>query len=84
MASECCVVATPSGGVTEQLEDGRTGIVADRICGADLARALTQALADPERSQAIGRAARGHVIERFSLDLAVRRHLELYQTVLRS
>jgi glycosyltransferase involved in cell wall biosynthesis len=79
MAAECCVVATPTSGVTEQIEDGVTGLLADRATAPALACALRQVLADAHRRQAMGRAARQHVAREFSIERAVRRYLDLYE-----
>ena len=69
------VLASAVGGIRDQIEDGRSGVLlgdpADlAACGASL-RAL---LGDPARGEAIGRAARERVRERF----LVTRHLDQY------
>src|SRR6185503_15975442 len=61
MASECCVVATPTSGVTEQVEDGRTGLLAADPSGEALGRTLRTALANPAGWRALGGEARHHV-----------------------
>jgi glycosyltransferase involved in cell wall biosynthesis len=81
MASECCVVATPTSGVTEQIEDGRTGLLATELAGEALGRTLMAALQDGRRRRALGRAARDHVGAYFSTESFVARHLELYGTL---
>lgn len=78
MASECCVVATPTSGVTEQIEDGATGILADRIDGHSLGRVLSTAVRNEHVRRSMGRAARGRALKEFSMETFVRRHLELY------
>jgi len=60
------VVASRAGGIQDQIVDGVTGVLLDDP--RDLARfgaACDLLLADPERSAAIGAAAREWVIERF-------------------
>jgi glycosyltransferase involved in cell wall biosynthesis len=84
MASGCCIVATPTSGVTEQIEDGRTGVLASGASGTELARALVTAFAYRERWTSMGRAARKAAIDRYSIDVAVRRHLALYDAIQRS
>jgi glycosyltransferase involved in cell wall biosynthesis len=81
MASECCVVATPTSGVTEQIEDGRTGLLATELAGEALGRTLMDALQDTGRRRALGRAAREHVTAHFSTEAFVGRHLALYETM---
>jgi glycosyltransferase involved in cell wall biosynthesis len=81
MASECCIVATPTSGVTEQLEDGRTGLLAAELTGEALGRTLIAALQDADHRRALGRAAREHVTACFSTESFVARHLDLYETM---
>jgi glycosyltransferase involved in cell wall biosynthesis len=81
MASECCVVATPTSGVTEQIDDRRTGLLATELAGEALGCTLMAALQDAGRRRALGRAAREHVIAHFSTESFVARHLDLYETM---
>lgn len=83
MASECCIVATPSSGVTEQIEDGRTGMLADAIDGAALARALAGALHSRDLRRTLGAAARRSVLKGWTNELMVARYLKLYEDVRR-
>jgi glycosyltransferase involved in cell wall biosynthesis len=80
MAMGCAVVTTPTGGVTEQVVDGRTGFVAAEISGRALAAALETALGHPHL-QSIGEAARADVNTRFSEERMVEAHLEFYREV---
>jgi len=82
MASTCCVVATPTGGVVEQIEDRRSGLLASAISGEALGVALREALADWALMRETGAAARERVIREFSADRMLRRYLELYREVL--
>src|SRR6266481_4849265 len=66
MASGCCVVATPSGGVVEQITDGENGFLAAAISGDALATALAHALESRNEIPRLGQHARRTVIERFS------------------
>jgi glycosyltransferase involved in cell wall biosynthesis len=79
MASECCVVSTPTSGVTEQIEDGRTGMLAGEISGPALATVLSAALADAALRRRLGRASRDRVSGCYTRDLMVSRHLDLYE-----
>ena len=82
MASGCCVVATPSGGVAEQIVDGENGLLAEAISGPALAGALTRALKSRDEILSIGRNARRTVIERFNEDTMIESHLRLYRTLM--
>jgi glycosyltransferase involved in cell wall biosynthesis len=83
MASECCVVATPSGGVVEQVQDRTSGLLACAISGEALGEALRVALGDEELRIRLGRAARQRVIENFTEERMIARYLELYRDVIR-
>lgn len=82
MAAGCCVVATPSGGVTEQIEHGRSGLLAEGIDGGSLAAVLREALADAELRARLGSAARERVTEHFSEQRMIDGHLKLYRAVM--
>ncbi len=79
MASECCVVATPSSGVTEQIEDGHSGVLSHEISGTSLGAALAAAIPSSSLRQRLGRAARDRVSRCYTREVMVRRHLELYE-----
>lgn len=66
------VVASDTGAMPELVQDGRTGALFQQGDGADLARKLEPIVADRERREAMGRAARERAVERFSM----RRHLD--------
>jgi glycosyltransferase involved in cell wall biosynthesis len=82
MASGCCVVATPSGGVVEQITDGETGFLAAEISGSALANALDRALRFRALIPLIGENARRTVIEKFSEDSMIEAHLRLYASLI--
>lgn len=75
------VVATRVGGAVEVVEDGRTGLLVPPGDADALASAVAALLSDRDRSRALGEAARRRAEERFSLDLHVRRTLELWSEV---
>lgn len=66
MALERPVVATAVGGIPEAVADGETGLLVTPGAAAVLARAAAGLLAQPERRQAMGRAARQRVESTFS------------------
>jgi starch synthase len=98
MACETAVVATATGGIPEVVVDGETGVLVpieqatdgtgtpldpDRYV-ADLARAINELLADPDRATAMGRTGRQRAVDHFSWDVVAQRTLEVYRSLLES
>ncbi len=96
MACELAVVATATGGIPEVVVDGETGwlvpieqvadgsgvpVDPDRFV-ADLARALNEAVSDPERARGFGRAGRRRAVESFSWSSIGDQTMAVYQSVL--
>ncbi len=82
-ACELPQVATRVSGTCEAIEDGVTGLLAGPGDDAGLAEAMNRLMAMPrEERRWMGARARQRVIERFSLDIALDRHEELYRELL--
>ena len=78
------VVASRIGGIQDQIEDGRNGLLLDDP--ADLAaygRAVLALLEDPDRAAKMGKAAAERVRERFLGSQSLLEYLELLMGVLR-
>ncbi len=82
MAHGLPVVATDVGGLSEIVEQGKTGLLVPPSSPAALAKALRQLVGDAERRRALGQAGRARVQEVFSLTQMVRRHEELFEELL--
>jgi glycosyltransferase involved in cell wall biosynthesis len=82
MASECCVVATPTGGVVEQIEHARSGLLATAIAGEALGETLLTALGDTGLRRKLGQAARDRVLAHFTEARMVRSYLDLFREVI--
>jgi len=65
MTAGSCVVATPTGGVVEQIEHGVSGLLAAEISGPALSAVLLRALHDSELPRHIGAAARARAVRDF-------------------
>jgi alpha-maltose-1-phosphate synthase len=87
MACSIPVVASAVGGIPEIVEDGRTGLLVplgsdlDRF-ERDLAVAINELLANPQRAKEMGIAGRRRVLESFTWDVAAQRTHRLYQSLL--
>ena len=81
MSSKCCVVATPTSGVTEQLQHRKTGCLAFRLSGASLGEALNDAIAHPNLRVNCAENARAEIEREFSEELMVARHIALYESL---
>jgi starch synthase len=97
MACELAVVATATGGIPEVVVDGETGwlvpidpvadgsgvpVDPDRFV-ADLARALNEAVSDPQRARRFGQAGRRRAVESFSWSSIGDQTMAVYESVLR-
>jgi len=80
MAAGLPVVAVDAGGVSETVQDGRTGLLAPAEADALAARALAL-LDDPARRLAMGRAAR-EAAHAYTLDAVTDRVESLYASLL--
>ena len=59
------VVATAVGGIPDQIQHGRTGLLVPPDAPEDLAAAIVDLLADPARARALGEAGRRRALARF-------------------
>lgn len=79
LAMETPVVATDAAGNPELVLHERTGLLVPPRDPAALAAAILRLLADPAWAQALGRAGRQRVAERFSTQVKVERLEALYR-----
>jgi glycosyltransferase involved in cell wall biosynthesis len=79
MACEKAVIATPVGGVTDVIEDGKNGVLV-KVNDADgLAEKILQLLNQPENNRTLSKAAREAVIHRFTHEKELEANLQVYQ-----
>jgi glycosyltransferase involved in cell wall biosynthesis len=75
------VVATPVGGIVENVVDGKTGLLVPPRDPVALAGAIVRLLDDPELARALAERARPRVRERYTRQRMVERTLALYDSI---
>lgn len=81
MASGRPVIASATGGITEIVVPGETGLLVPPGEAAALADAIRHLLSHPEQAKAMGTRGRQLVREKFSIETAVQRHQQLYESL---
>jgi glycosyltransferase involved in cell wall biosynthesis len=81
---ETPVVAFRSGGLTDVIQDGRTGVLVPPGDSAALATALDALLAEPDRGRTLGEAGRIYALSTFAPESAAQRYSDIYKQVLDS
>jgi len=76
------VIATKVGGMPEVIEDGHNGFLVDPGDVAAMSEVAIDLLRVPERRAAVGEAARATARERFDIERAVGRYVDLYESLL--
>lgn len=76
------VVAFGATGLLDVVEHERTGYLAKPFEPESLAEGIRWVLAEPERREALGRAAREDAVRRFDLAVVARTYAALYQRIL--
>jgi glycosyltransferase involved in cell wall biosynthesis len=78
------VVATPVGGIVENVVDGQTGLLVPPNDPAALADAIIRILDDPELGRAFAERARPRVLQRYAQERMIQRTLALYDSMRKS
>ena len=73
------VVATHAGGLPEVVLDGKTGLLVEPEDPHALERAVLDLLGDPTGARELGRAARRHALDRFTLERCADEYDGLYR-----
>ena len=77
MWKRSAVVAGRVGGIQDQIEDGRSGVLVEPRDGAGFARAVAGLLEHPDRARAIGQRAHSRVRDRFLTPRQLQETLDL-------
>ncbi|MDW7771454.1 MAG: glycosyltransferase family 4 protein [Desulfobulbaceae bacterium] len=76
------VIATAHGGSLETVVDGETGWLVNPSSAEDMARAIQEAIADPEKRKAYGAAGKIRVRRFFTLKTMCEKTLSIYRELL--
>ncbi len=82
MASAVAVVSTTVGGIPEQIDHGRTGLLVDPDDGPGLAASLARIIDDPDTAARLGDAGRQEIIRSHTWDQQADRTHALFESVL--
>lgn len=83
MAQACPTIATDTGGMTEILDDGVTGLLCKVDDPRDLCRAMCTLFEDMDLGERLGRRARAHVLASHAPAGLARRAASVYERVMR-
>jgi glycosyltransferase involved in cell wall biosynthesis len=81
-AAGCAVIASAQGDIPWLLDDGRAGILLDRPEIAAWAQAIASLLDDDSRRQALGVAARRHILDQFTWQRTAQRYADFLKELL--
>jgi glycosyltransferase involved in cell wall biosynthesis len=79
---ETPVVAFRSGGLTDVIQDGRTGVLVPPGDSEALAAALDSVIDEPERARTLGAAGRLYALSTFAPESAAQRYADIYKKVI--
>lgn len=77
MAAGCLVVGSDTAPVREFIAHGENGLLADFFDPKAIAREISSALSSPERMAPLRKKARQTIIDRWSVDEAIERHMDM-------
>ncbi len=78
------VVATKGGGLSEIVENDRTGLLVPPGDSSAIASALNDVLGDRSRTEEMGSAGYARAVDKLSIEASVDRFVELYRGLIRS
>lgn len=76
------VVAFASGGLTDVVQDDRTGVLVRDVDAGALAAALTSLIERSDRGAALGAAGRLHALATFAPESVARRYADVYKSAI--
>jgi glycosyltransferase involved in cell wall biosynthesis len=81
MACEKAVIATPVGGVTDVLEDGKNGIIVGVNDATALAERINELLDNSNQRKALGKLARETIVNKFTPEKELEANIVVYKNL---
>jgi len=81
MAMEKPIVTTAIDGITEQIRDGREGLLTPPKSPPALAQAVKRLVDDPDYARSLGKNARVKVVQDFSIRKMITETIKVYETL---
>ena len=81
MACEKAVIATPVGGITDVIEDGKNGMLVNVNDAEALAESILQLLSQLEKRKAISKSARETVVHDYTPEKELEANLQVYKSL---
>lgn len=81
MSAHCLVIGSRTPPVEEVIEDGRNGLLVDFFSPDEVADRVDEVLDHPTRMREVRERARQTVLERYSLEACLPRHVKLVETL---
>jgi glycosyltransferase involved in cell wall biosynthesis len=78
MACGLPVITTPTGGIKDFLVDGQNGLLVEAGSFQQLWQAIDRLLTDASLAGSLGRAALSTARERYTRDVVLEQHIELF------
>lgn len=75
-------IAFDTGGIPEMIQNGVNGYILKKGSESDYAKAIVELAGDPERSAEMSKNCRTIAVDKFSLEVQVKRYLALYDSLL--
>ncbi len=76
------VISTKVGGMTEVIENRKTGLLVSPNNSGELANAIMELIKDQALRDSLGEEGKGFINKRFDSEISIKDHLELYKKLL--
>ena len=81
MSAGCLVIGSDTAPVTEVISDGKNGLLVDFFSPKQIAERIDEVLDHKDRMARIRKAARDTILERYDLDMCLKKHVKLIKSL---